>query len=181
MCDFYFVSFSVHAFLSFTQLSSNGAASAAKRIKRCGKCDITFSSNAEFWRHRHKVHPRPKKRVVCWICGKRVLAPYLSQHESEIHAREHCYSCSYCPKGFFNKGAMRQHERQFHRKEGRVSCSVCEKIFTGKQGLQRHADAVHRGLKPFTCSYCTQCFAQQHTAERHERTVHSYERARIFM
>ena len=139
---------------------------------RCGKCEVTFVTKAEYNRHRRSG--RPSGRHVCSTCGKKFgKQSHLSAHENADHRRLKPFVCSFCDKCFGKQGHADRHERAVHLRERSFTCSYCDKMFSSRQYAETHERTVHMKQKNFECVPCKKRFAQSGDLQQHNLRFHS--------
>ena len=147
------------------------AGGVAKGKRRCGKCDVTFATNAEYMRHYHKNHP---SEHVCSTCGKKFTSPFnLSRHQNAVHHRLKPFVCSFCDKCFGTQGDVDRHEQTVHLKQKNFECIPCKKRFAQSSCLHQHNRSFHSENPPtFACYFCDKAFTRRSSQMFHERKKH---------
>uniref|UniRef100_A0AAR2JBN6 C2H2-type domain-containing protein n=1 Tax=Pygocentrus nattereri TaxID=42514 RepID=A0AAR2JBN6_PYGNA len=87
-------------------------------------------------------------KFSCLECGKTFLRQSsLTLHKKthKLHTGERPHRCSYCGRGFTQKGNLNTHER-IHRGEKPFVCLTCGKRFTQKVNLNHHL-GIHSGIR----------------------------------
>ena len=133
--------------LLFHQNASHAANTDVTR--RCGRCDIIFTTRGEYDRHRRKVHVG----VPCSICKKIFASTQtLLLHQNANHAANSRVTrrCGKCDNAFTSKAAYDQHRRIVHDVYSGVPrrCGKCDIPFTTRAEYDQHRRKVHLGQKP---------------------------------
>jgi len=135
----------------------------------CEKCQVTFSSVAEYKEHCEKVHK----------------ANNVSNHQ---------HHCNDCGASFRKEAGLNQHQTLMHSDPditGRRSqkhnilsitgpgphkCPLCSKVYKYKNGLYLHYESKHSSKsqdeKPFACNYCTKAYSKKSSLQTHIKTIH---------
>ncbi|KAK9502297.1 hypothetical protein O3M35_011095 [Rhynocoris fuscipes] len=114
------------------------------------------------------------REFCCETCGqtfKQLLL--LKRHIQAKHICIKPYSCSQCPRKFYDKYELKYHQR-LHEDIEDFCCNICKRRFSRRSGLKAHM-RTHTGEKPFDCKICDKSFSYLNTLIAHER-VHTGER-----
>ena len=72
--------------------------------------------------------------------------------------------CTYCPKKFLSKSALKAHTKFIHQHLNTFNCPYenCSKFFNTQYRLDIHM-MIHKGVKPYKCDLCNKTFTEQGT------------------
>ncbi len=108
---------------------------------------------------------RPKKELVCNVCGKE--CPSLA--ELLIHKKKHKvdapFVCQYCQRQYIDKHKYEVHIR-YHTGETPFKCHLCEKGFRDDRKMRLHV-ARHTSSLNYKCHLCPRSFEGQKGLDKH--------------
>ncbi|KFB44562.1 AGAP005485-PA-like protein [Anopheles sinensis] len=162
------------------------------RVLHCRLCNLTFTSEEKFIRHRNNH----ENNEDCRICGKTVRKSYLKKHFNAVHAdpskkrntqlerkkqaisydqiiRDHLgLRCELCPpeatQNFNEFDSLRTHYRTDHSMRGYVRC--CGKQFFIRSLAVLHITAHKRNHR---CHLCDKTFSGHSNMMLHISLVHA--------
>ena len=119
----------------------------SKRIYKCDKCDLKYSSKSSLNRHKGDFHE-----------GKEII-----------------YDCKLCDKSYAAKQKLNEHISNIHHGIRRFQCDKCDKAYTDQRNLSIHINNYHKeNQKPkkvpkknFKCEICSQMCSTKGTLKRH--------------
>ena len=140
----------------------------------CTNCSKVFVTEARYLDHMktHEEH----RLFRCTLCPRSFASEMaLSNHQGE-HTGLKPFKCDVCGRGFRVNKAMYQHKRRMHQeRKMRFFCSFCNKGFADKGGLTKH-EYRHKGIRPFVCMECGKAFTVKYSLQLHVRNVHEHKR-----
>ncbi|KAJ8922307.1 hypothetical protein NQ315_004249 [Exocentrus adspersus] len=116
----------------------HGGVKKASSVKTCVSCDMHFSDNNAYNRHKRVDHIL---YTLCHICGKSVCNWKMRSH-IDSHTNNKRYKCTECNKGLHKETL-----------DVRVACYLCNTTFASDLALQNHLENLEAFLKPF-CKHC---------------------------
>ncbi|XP_036394510.1 zinc finger protein 850 [Megalops cyprinoides] len=111
----------------------------------CVQCSLSFSSERDLLKHRHKVHSSEESDQPGQPDSEKPTAITSKKHKLKPHG------CPDCGKRFFKVRGLRAHRWQAHRK------------------TQKTAGSLKPLLKPFTCTGCEKRYSSQGALYNHRK------------
>ncbi|XP_003731041.1 zinc finger protein 93 [Strongylocentrotus purpuratus] len=141
---------------------------------KCNLCPRVFMKESNFFQH-YQCHEQ-NRLYRCSLCPRTFASDSaLTNHQGE-HTGLKPFKCEICGKGFRIRKWVCAHKRRMHQtRELRYFCSFCNKGFTDKGPLQKH-ELRHKGIRPFVCMICGKGFGVKYVLEVHMQSVHSGEK-----
>lgn len=120
-----------------------------------------------------------KEKLVCSVCGRKLLNHSSLIVHMRSHNEEKPFQCSSCDKRYKDRGSLKRHFERNHVevRERKFVCENCGKCFYSKACIKTHM-RIHTGETPYSCPVCPKKFKQISTLNRH-KTRHSGERAHM--
>lgn len=134
----------------------------------CDRCLKTFNRAGTLWAHKYTTHGKPKKRVLCALCGAKVI--YLKQHMKSHEPKQNPVECYLCSKKLASKLTLIKHLR-IHTGERPYPCKFCDKRFKDVHSKCVH-ERIHEGIKKHICPVCAKGFLEKAYMLKHLRGVH---------
>ncbi|XP_041470218.1 histone-lysine N-methyltransferase PRDM9-like [Lytechinus variegatus] len=145
-----------------------------KGTYKCNLCPRVFVKESNFFQH-YQSHEQ-NRLYRCSLCPRAFASDSaLANHQGE-HTGLKPFKCEICGKGFRIRKWVCAHKRRMHQtRELRFFCSFCNKGFTDKGPLQKH-ELRHKGIRPFVCMICGKGFGVKYVLEVHMQSVHAAEK-----
>ncbi|ELU02818.1 hypothetical protein CAPTEDRAFT_181688 [Capitella teleta] len=142
----------------------------------CHVCAKMFGTKQLLLRHEKSHGRKPKKSILCDICGKEFSSTYaLKHHRNSVHSERYNYQCSKCDYTANTKFGLtshlaRQHHMTLDGTPARPSfqCDSCDFNCFTKAEFKLHV-MKHEGLKPHKCPICNFCTNEKGTLTKHMR------------
>ncbi|CAG9772210.1 unnamed protein product [Ceutorhynchus assimilis] len=168
------------------------------RCMICGEVCLGDNALAGHVQSTHKNLPQHS----CALCGRRYKDSRALLKHSWEHSKEKAFSCTKCPKTFYNLVQIKRH--MISHRDKTVACDICEEDFPDGRSLLNHRHChsnapgqrfpcnvcgktfgtrssqqihfrIHTGERPYKCRFCWKAFADGGTLRKHER-IHTGER-----
>lgn len=125
------------------------------------------------YENRHTGENGKEERIVCKICGHKILKNSWPQHE-KLHANKDFGKCEICQQEYRQLNA---HIRKFHDATytPKHACEYCGKRFGKSQKLVEHVAVRHTREFPYKCRVCDKRFRVQDNCRGHEKVSHPEE------
>ena len=152
--------------------NSSGSDPYSEHYKEC------TTNVMQMYSKQQRSNPALKKnqKVVCDICGKRLLVNSLPLH-METHSERNLLDCSYpgCETKCTNQHNLAKHEKRAHGEQNeRFHCEHCGKnTFRTIKELKDHIRFGHeKQSEDIKCPDCDLVFVRRHLMVYHQNQVH---------
>ena len=143
-----------------------------QQVKKCDKCDTTFTSATEMDKHMNTSHDCIRE-VQCkecdtkWVSHLSLELHYIEEHKKIMFC---CDSCDYI---IYQAAILRRHKKAVHEGKRDHVCHMCGESFTKKFMLQDHLALKHGiGEVRFKCEFCGKGFLTGARRQDHIDGVH---------
>ena len=119
----------------------------SKRIYKCDKCDLKYSSKSSLNRHKGDFHEGKGTIYECKLCDKSYAAiQKLKEHISNIHHGIKRFKCDKCDKAYTDQRNLSIHVKNYHKENQKpkkvpkknFKCEICAQMCSTKGTLKRH-------------------------------------------
>ena len=180
----------------FSSLKPLSWAEVTDKQYECEKCDETFPTEPELYRHScvqqpgkhecnicgrgfkekllftgHMLKHGHNKLLVCALCEAIVTESYCGNHMKTHHVETFKFHiCTICSLVFSQKHMLISHLQETHSDEKSYQCDLCDKVFPSIEQLNRHT------VTDCTLHVCEQCcivFPDPNTLRVHTNVQHN--------
>ena len=136
---------------SLSQCNKTKGPDESKRIYKCDKCNLKYTTRGSLNRHKADFHEGKEMEYKCKLCDQSYSdKQQLKEHISNIHHGMKKFKCDRCGKTYTDQRNLRIHLKNYHKLkikevqkpkkfvEKNFKCEICYQMYSTKGSLKSH-------------------------------------------